>query len=590
MTFVRLGSTNMKLVKCIPWGLGLGTALVWIGGCSAPITGTDDDGGTNCEPNCPQTGGVTGTGAVANNSGGEFMGTGSVFQGTGSVPSGAGGVVVGAGGAGAGGTGAGGVGAGGIPGAGGSGGTPGVGGNGGGAVADPAGFWRYDDWKGCAWTGVDDTDAGTTIMPGDFTARAPEDAYCASGSVGAHAEYESVALLGFNLNEDPATADCSYDPNAAQAEGPPGIEMTGTGIAANIVKQGDDTNFTFRIQIQGPQGATDASQRWCATITETEGKIFVPYSDFNLECWETTVDATKNYNGEPISAVVFLVPGEPDAIPYSFCVNGFAPGESAEDAPDGPAEIGDQTGTVGFANNRDGDFDRAKVSVDGEQYIIQNNNWGNPDGTDLILDFFNNSFKIVEGNGSSPGNGVPASFPSIYIGANGNTAGGVLATSGTDNLPKAVDSIGSIQTSFKWSGSTGSFNATYDVWFANSPPQSEYKDGIDGFVMVWAHKPGDQQPIGSVQGTANIAGKTWDVWVGPRGQGPEGNNEATVVSYVAQGGDIPSMSFDLLEFINDSKSRGMNATYLTDVFFGFEIWNGGAGGNLSVDEFSCKVE
>ena len=29
--------------------------------------------------------------------------------------------------------------------------------------------------------------------------------------------------------------------------------------------------------------------------------------------------------------------------------------------------------------------------------------------------------------------------------------------------------------------------------------------------------------------------------------------------------------------------------YLTDVFGGFEIWNGGSGGNLSVDEFKCVV-
>jgi hypothetical protein len=29
--------------------------------------------------------------------------------------------------------------------------------------------------------------------------------------------------------------------------------------------------------------------------------------------------------------------------------------------------------------------------------------------------------------------------------------------------------------------------------------------------------------------------------------------------------------------------------YLTDVFGGFEIWEGGAGGNLAVDEFKAVV-
>jgi len=35
---------------------------------------------------------------------------------------------------------------------------------------------------------------------------------------------------------------------------------------------------------------------------------------------------------------------------------------------------------------------------------------------------------------------------------------------------------------------------------------------------------------------------------------------------------------------------GIPATmYLTDVFAGFEIWNGGSGGNLSLDEFKAVV-
>jgi hypothetical protein len=125
-------------------------------------------------------------------------------------------------------------------------------GSGGGTnVADPAGFWRYDSWKGCAWTGVDATSSGTTVQPSDFKARATGEPFCAKGEVGANADYESVALLGFNLNEDPATADCSYDEGAAQAEGPPEVTLTGSGIAANIVKQGTSTDFTFRVQIQG---------------------------------------------------------------------------------------------------------------------------------------------------------------------------------------------------------------------------------------------------------------------------------------------------------------------------------------------------
>ncbi len=453
---------------------------------------------------------------------------------------------------------------------------------------DPPGYWRYGDWKGCVWTGVDVEDVGTTATPEDFRDRAPTDAYCLSGTVGADEDYASVALLGFNLNEDPAGADCAYDPTDATAKGPPGVTLTAEGIAADFVKQGADTSFVLRVQLQGPDGATDENDRWCATIDAVQGKVFVPYSDFNTACWDGTGDA---YAGQPVSAVVFLVPGSQEPTPYDFCVNGFAAGTSASDAPDGPAQAGDLTGRVG-SDGAEGDFERAKVVADGEEYIIQNNNWGNPDSTNLILEYKNNSFKVVEGRGEGGnGQGVPSSFPSIYIGANGFTQNGVLATSGTDNLPKQVSQINSIQTTFEWSGTTDSFNATYDVWFANSPPATEYKDGIDGFLMVWLHDPADAQPIGGQTRSANIAGTSWQVWTGERGPGPDGYNDAPVVSYVANQ-SMNALTFDLKDFIDDAVQNNnlSGSMYLTDVFAGFEIWRGGAGGNLGVDKFTCKVE
>ncbi len=116
-------------------------------------------------------------------------------------------------------------------------------------------------------------------------------------------------------------------------------------------------------------------------------------------------------------------------------MNGLAYGTSVADAPDGTAVGGDLTGTVGGTGTMDLDFARAKVSVDSHDYIIQNNNWGNPTGTDLVLSYKNNSFKITSGSGT--GGDAPASFPSIYIGANGNTSNG-MSTSTNDNLPLQI--------------------------------------------------------------------------------------------------------------------------------------------------------
>ncbi|HEX2876783.1 MAG TPA: hypothetical protein VHP33_36275 [Polyangiaceae bacterium] len=462
----------------------------------------------------------------------------------------------------------------------------------------PAGYWVEKNWHGCAWTGKGELGA-TTVTPMDFVAKAPEAPFCISGSVGAEPMYQSVALLGFNVGEPPP-ATCAYKAADPNASGPPAVTPTAEGLAINFVKRGADTSFTLRVQIQGPNGhkpgTVGESDRWCATLTEVQGKIFVPYSSFTPKCWEMTA-ALKGtpYAKQPISAVVFNVPGKLTATPYDFCVNGFTYGATAAEAPDGPAVASDQKGVVGIANvNPDGDFARAKVTVGGENYIIQNNNWGNPSGTDLILNYTNNSFKIASGSGS--GASAPASFPSIYIGNNGNTANGVYSTKTTDNLPIQISAITSLPSTFRYSGSTSSFNAAYDIWFANSPPTAEYKDGINGFVMVWLRDPSGKQPIGEVKATnVMVAGQPWNVWVGPRGDGPAGYNSAPVVSFVnpSEDNDSRAQSFkdvDLKAFFTAAATYGIGANmYLTDVFAGFEIWNGGAGGNLGVDEFKAVV-
>lgn len=463
-----------------------------------------------------------------------------------------------------------------------------------------AGYWTSKDWHGCAWTGKG-TAGVTTVTPQDFTTKAAADPYCISGTVGADTAYASVALLGFNVDE-PATDSCVYKPVDTTSAGPPAVVPTADGIAINFVKKGADTSFTLRIQIQGPNGAMDgaagAADRWCSTITAVNGKVFVPWASFTPSCWETTADKMGTpYAKQPISAVVFTVPGKLTDTPYNFCVNGLAYGSSVADAPDGSAVAGDQTGTVGGTGSTDLDFARAKVNVGGHDYIIQNNNWGNPSGTDLILSYKNNSFKITSGSGS--GGDAPASFPSIYIGNNGNTANGVYSTKPGDNLPIQISAIDSITSTFRYSGSTSTFNATYDIWFANSPPTATYNDGIDGFVMIWLRDPSGKQPIGSPQpnNPVTIAGKTWNVWKGPRGAGPMGSqSSAPVVSFVnvTEDDDSRSQNFtnvNIKDFIDKAvSSYGLSSSmYLTDVFGGFEIWNGGSGNNLGVDEFSCVV-
>ena len=470
-----------------------------------------------------------------------------------------------------------------------------TGGTGGVISGNPPGWWTHASWHGCPWTGID-TVAGTTTsnMPRDFLTHVEGMGYCVSGTV--FSSYDAVALLGFNLNETPTgnAMQCAYNPAAAMMMGPPGVTLTGTGIAINFTKTAAPT---FRIQVQGPNGATDPDNRWCATITAATGPTFIPYTAFNTECWEGGMGTAFNPANSPISAIAFLVPGTMGATSaFSYCINGFATGTSATDAPTwGTGGSGNQMGTIGGPGGENLDYQRVKVAVGGKSYVIQNNNWGNPGGSDQLLTYVNNSFTVTSSTGS--GSQAPASFPSIFIGANGDTQGGTFSTRENDGLPKQISAIGTAMSTFRHTGTSGAINATYDIWFSDVVPNAtaEYDDALDGFVMLWLYDPPNQQPIGSVvRSNVMIGGRAWNVWVGPRNAG--GNCQGTtcsssrpVVSYVATSTST-SFSGDLKPFFTDAAQHGIPANwYLTDVFAGFECWSGGDCVGKAVQEFTAVI-
>ncbi len=364
-------------------------------------------------------------------------------------------------------------------------------------VDDPPGYWRQGDWRGCVWAATDDTDAGSTITPLNFT-QGETGEYCVSGSVAPTEGWQSFGLLGFNLNQDPATADCS-GPADVNAERPPSATVSGLGLAINLVQFHDVNAATLRVLLQGPSSASGANDGWCADVTVVQGAVFLEWDEFKTECWEGGDGSA--YNGEEISQIVFVVPGngwaegtdgeEEDHVSFDFCINGLSAGDSAEDAP---GILGDSTGVLG-GEATGADYERVKVSADGASYVIQNNNWGNEAGAQSIS-YVNNSFTVTDGPDGSPScQGCPLSFPSIYIGASGNTDPGGYSTRSSDNLPKAISAIQSANTSVSWSGSPGgAANATYDIWFAKTSrgdlTDKRYNDGLDGSIMLWLHDPG----------------------------------------------------------------------------------------------------
>ena len=97
------------------------------------------------------------------------------------------------------------------------------------------------------------------------------------------------------------------------------VVPAGNGLTVTVTKTVDSP---LRVQIQGPNGGTDANDRWCAPLIGSGG--FVPWSAFNTKCWDGSGTA---YAKQPIVSVSLLVPGaNVSAVPFAFCLTSLAEG------------------------------------------------------------------------------------------------------------------------------------------------------------------------------------------------------------------------------------------------------------------------
>lgn len=221
-------------------------------------------------------------------------------------------------------------------------------------------------------------------------------------------------------------------------------------------------------------------------------------------------------------------------------------------------------------------FGSTVVGDDKVQYVVQNNRWNpNASGTQCIkVPEKPPGFEITTQPNSSPTNGPPVSYPSIYVGCHYDNC------SPDTTLPMQVKSISKAETAIDYTYvSNAIFDASYDIWLDPQPK----KTGVNRMeVMIWLNHQGSIQPIGQkVTDKVTIAGHDWQVWFGSNGQND-------VISYVAPIG-ISTMGFDVLDFLADVRNRG-KITYdffLTSIQAGFEPWQGGVG--LAVNNFRAIV-
>ena len=506
--------------------------------CSTGTGGSGGMGGVAQGGNA----GNAGAGATSGSSAGGNGGSGASSGGVGAT-SGVGGGSGGSSGGGAGGAG--------------SGGTTGDGG------IEGGGYVLGGSWHGYAWTG---TGGQASISPTDF-GLVTDFPLCASGRI--EMGDPNVAMVGWNISQEEGV-----DPPLGTTTP---MNLTAGGIFVSVTNPG---NSRLRVQIEGPAGYP--TEAWCAPITAGTN-VFVPWSAFRTECWGTTGTA---YAGEPIKAVIIMVPGEAAApVNFDFCVNGLLEGNDPSGPSVGCSLAGSPGSVSGALSGTISNLTGWQYVNSNQSYIVQNNAWNPTSGMAHALSYLGRSFEITQQTGSRQTNDAPVSFPSLFIGANNQRA------TQNSNLPKRVGDIRSVATGWSWSGSPGGeYNVAYDVWFSSSS-SGDQGASTRSFLMVWFHKTGAPQPESDTTpygpfGVARIASQDWDVWYGRNVEG------RPVISYVARS-SVNSLEFDLNHFILHAKgSQGRpaeftNDLYLTNIFAGFEVWSGGQG--LKTTNFCAVV-
>lgn len=527
------------------------------------ITASDPSNCGDCGQSCNGAACVNGVCAGAVGAGGSGPGVGGGGPGVGG-----GGLGVGGGGPGVGGAGAststGGVG----PGVGG--GDVGAGGGSGGGEAEVlTGYFESGAWKGFGFTATFGSEGSTpaTITPADFEG-VLDWPMCAKGTItDPGPDGYSGAMIGWGVNQEPME-------NAPLGTVVPAKD----GIVLDIENK---SGTALRLQIQGPNGATDASQRWCAEIgSSSSPSMFVAYDAFNTECWAGGDGVA--YNREPISQIIVQVQNVADstaAVNFEYCLNNISEtdgGVATVGCSTAPG--GAQSGTLTNSNA----FQRVTAANGPPTIAVQNNIFSG--GGSYNINYNGGSFTVANFTGSRPTTDAPVGYPSFIFGSSG---GDGFGTAGS-NLPKGVGSLSKIPTGLKWSGGgSGEYNVAYDVWF--SPGGADGGRGSRSFLMVWLDRSAnvfaEGQGQGESGGTFSIGGRTFTAYVSRQFEG------RPIISYVATS-RVTDFSFDLNDFIKDAKTRTSttektpvinDSMSLTNVFAGFEVWSGIS--NLKIDNF-----
>ena len=428
----------------------------------------------------------------------------------------------------------------------GAGGAGGDGSGGDGSGGEPAvakAYYESGSWHGRVSTFAD----SGVIEPANFDG-ATDAPYCMNGTVEPSADPSAGAGFSWYLNQETSCqgSDCV-----------PPIATTGpalNGIALRLDNPGDSP---LRVEVLGANGDDNPDDRWCVDLGQVGGVVFVPWSDFNTECWPGGTGSA--YGSEPLERLTVVVPGLAEGDQdFDFCVE--IVGEST--TPKGNCSTTDGPGLGGFSLAGEA---ATEVLRNAQSYVVTGDLWGS------------SSSQVIQGTGTSfavttAGQAAAGSFPTAFVGEIGGL------DSGAPWLPREPFVFQLITTYFEWSGELGPGDvALYEMRFSATMAASDPPSQI---MQIWldanGRTPGGSEALAFTDPIMNI---TWDVFATTQG----GVDAAVFVAPAP----IDVFRGDVLDFMNhaivDASVLGSTG-YITSTAAGFQL-SSGSGVGLRVEDF-----
>jgi hypothetical protein len=218
-------------------------------------------------------------------------------------------------------------------------------------------------------------------------------------------------------------------------------------------------------------------------------------------------------------------------------------------------------------------------TIDMGKYWLNNNLWGQNSGSGWQCVFNNWQSGDTIGWGTNWGwsgqTNEVKSYASVVLGWHWG-----WRRTGTE-LPVRLNAGRDIFTSWNYglSGVTGTMNVAYDLWL-HDMPNPDWQNNPTDEIMIWTHRSGGAGPVGTPQGTVNIAGTSWTLY--------RGNIGWNVFSFV-RNSNTGSVTLHLQDFLNNLVSRGWvaNTKYLSSIQAGTEVFVGN--GQLNTNSFIADI-